>query len=109
MKNSWSFYPQGLKNFKIVFILGRNSEFDLSEEIEINDDLLILDFDESHFNLPFKDIGFLRFIKNSCSVVDYVFKGDDDILLVPQNLASEIEMLKNRPQKEAIGCFKENR
>ena len=46
MKNSWSFYPQGLKNFKIVFILGRNSEFDLSEEIEINDDLLILKFFE---------------------------------------------------------------
>jgi hypothetical protein len=46
VENICLIYSQGVKNFKIVFILGRNSEFDLSEEIEINDDLLILKFFE---------------------------------------------------------------
>lgn len=56
--------------------------------------------------MPFKDIGFLKFIKNKCFSVDYVFKGDDDIIIIPQNLAKEIQLIKDRPKIEAIGCMK---
>lgn len=67
---------------KIVFVVGRPGEIDLDEETRTYNDILIVDFDESHYNLPFKDIAFLRFIKNRCSNVDFVFKGDDDIMLI---------------------------
>ena len=78
---------------------------DLRDEAEINKDLLVLDFKESLYTLPFKDIGFLKFIQSSCSSVDYVFKGDDDILLLPQNLKTELDELINS-DFEAIGCLR---
>ena len=60
---------------------------------------------DSHYNLPFKDVAFLKFIKNHCRA-DYIFKGDDDILLIPQNLVTEIKRLKNTPGKQSFGCLK---
>ncbi|CAG5081165.1 Oidioi.mRNA.OKI2018_I69.PAR.g9803.t1.cds [Oikopleura dioica] len=92
---------------KIVFLIGRPSEENaLQQEIEENNDILILDMKESHHGLPFKDIAYLNFIKESCSSVQFVFKGDDDILLIPQNLKKEIDKLKNRDDFEALGCLK---
>ncbi|CAG5103068.1 Oidioi.mRNA.OKI2018_I69.chr1.g599.t1.cds [Oikopleura dioica] len=67
---------------KVVFLIAQaEEEVDLSDEILEKGDILLLDFQESLYNLPFKDIAFLRFIEKSCKNVDYVFKGDDDILL----------------------------
>lgn len=67
---------------KVVFLIAQvEEEVDLSDEIMEKGDILLLDFPESLYNLPFKDIAFLRFIESSCKNVDYVFKGDDDILL----------------------------
>ena len=90
---------------KVVFIIGRPGGEDLSEEIETFKDLLILDFEENHYGLPYKDVAFLQFVENSCSMVDFVFKGDDDIMLIPQNLKSVVENLRNS-NFEATGCLK---
>ena len=65
-----------------MFIIAQTEdEVDLAKEIDKEGDLLILDFPETFYNLVYKDIAFLRFIESSCSSVDFVFKGDDDILL----------------------------
>jgi len=67
---------------KVLFIIAQTEEeVDLAEEINEKRDLLILDFPETFYNLVYKDIAFLEFIESSCSSVDFVFKGDDDILL----------------------------
>ncbi|CBY07635.1 unnamed protein product [Oikopleura dioica] len=92
---------------KVVFIIGQDGKTNLTDEMKINDDLLVLDFEESHYNLPYKDMAFLRFINDKCSNVDFVFKGDDDILLIPQNLIKEISRVKSSDSIEAIGCKKE--
>ncbi|CAG5105206.1 Oidioi.mRNA.OKI2018_I69.chr1.g1922.t1.cds [Oikopleura dioica] len=94
---------------KIVFIIGRPDEEVIKDEIKTYNDLLVLDFEENHYGLPYKDIGFLQFIEKSCQKADFVFKGDDDILLLPQNLKMEMNKLKreNGIFYEAIGCLKE--
>ena len=55
--------------------------------------------------MPVKDHAFLECIEKYCSTVDYVFKGDDDILLVPPNLATLIEDMENSGA-DAVGCLK---
>ena len=60
---------------KVLFIIGNPEKTNLTEEMKTNDDLLVLDFEESHYNLPFKDLAFLRYIEEKCSAVDFVFKG----------------------------------
>ena len=39
-----------------------------------------IDIEESHYNLPMKDIALLDFVSRKCESYDYLFKGDDDIL-----------------------------
>jgi hypothetical protein len=67
---------------KVVFIIAQtDQEINLAEEINEKKDLLILDFPETLYNLVYKDIAFLAFIESRCPFADFVFKGDDDILL----------------------------
>lgn len=42
--------------------------------------------------LPAKDYAFLKYIEENCKNADYVFKGDDDILVVPYNLANLVNV-----------------
>lgn len=53
---------------------------ELEFEIDKYGDILQLEFTESHYNLPLKDLAFLDFIQKKCNTVSFVFKGDDDIL-----------------------------
>ena len=62
---------------------------------------------ESHYNLPVKDHAFLEYVENYCSNADYVFKGDDDILLVPRNLATLIDEMEISGT-DAMGCLKKD-
>lgn len=90
---------------KIVFILGLPSENELEDlelEVEEHDDLLVLNFTESHYHLPFKDVAFMNYFTENCAFVDFVFKGDDDIVLNPFLFGKIIKSLKT---DEGMGCY----
>ena len=42
--------------------------------------------------LPAKDYAYLSYFEEDCSNADYIFKGDDDILVVPYNLANLVNV-----------------
>ena len=68
----------------IVFLVGEKlSNTSLINEFEETGDILQLDFEESHYRLPFKDKAYFEYIQYNCPQADYVLKLDDDILLIP--------------------------
>ena len=55
-----------------------------------------IDFEESHYNLSLKDYHLFNYIEEKCQEMDFLFKGDDDILLIPENLMYHINFLRER-------------
>ena len=55
---------------KIVFLVASQNEYideiELIDEIEKFDDILLINSEESHYNLPSKDYHFLKFIDEKC-------------------------------------------
>ncbi|CAG5109442.1 Oidioi.mRNA.OKI2018_I69.chr2.g3977.t1.cds [Oikopleura dioica] len=104
MRNTW-LNPQIWRelgyDIRVVFLLGNPGDIDLSAETRVHEDVLILDFTESHYNLPFKDKAFLQFFAENCSHADFLFKGDDDIFLRPEKFVKIFEEIED---DEAIGC-----
>lgn len=92
-----------------LFLLGTQNGHSLKEEAAKHRDVLQYDFIESHYNLTVKDHNFFDYILNDCPQVDFVFKGDDDILLVPENLAKHLELIDHtQNQSELVGCMHQN-
>ena len=58
----------------------------LDGEIESFNDMLVMNMTESHYHLPIKDNMFLNYFRYHCSNANFVFKGDDDILIIPENI-----------------------
>ena len=93
-RKSWEFNPEIEIHF--IFLLGRSLDqnAEISEEGKQFGDILQTDFAESHYNLSIKDVDFFNYIGEKCPQVDYVVKGDDDIMIVPHNLAYIIQGLE---------------
>ena len=55
---------------KIVFLIASKNEYideiELIDEIAKFDDILLINSEESHYNLPSKDYHFLKFIDEKC-------------------------------------------
>ena len=91
-RNHWKFEPQ--LEIHYIFLLGKEKAVTVSKEERRHMDILQSDFMESHYNLSIKDNDFFTFIELHCPHVDFVFKGDDDILLVPENAMFHINKIK---------------
>ena len=50
---------------KIIFLIASTDDC-LNDEIKQFDDILLLDFEESHYYLPAKEYHFLKYIKEMC-------------------------------------------
>ena len=74
-------------------IFGEQKIIELTDEADKFNDILQSDFRESHYNLSIKDHDLFNFIVEQCSHLDFAVKGDDDVLIVPQNLAFLIKEL----------------
>jgi len=92
-----------------IFLLGTQDSVNLDEEENLFGDILQYDFVESHYNLTVKDHKFFDYIVENCPQVDYVFKGDDDILLVPENLYEHVTRIGDgQNTSELVGCMHKN-
>ncbi|KAJ8003179.1 hypothetical protein DPEC_G00166700 [Dallia pectoralis] len=95
------------KTVKTVFLLGvpRNKTalllWDrlLAYESHTFGDILLWDFDDTFFNLTLKETHFLQWVNDSCSNVQFIFKGDEDVYVNVDNI---LEMLKDQKFNEDL-------
>uniref|UniRef100_A0A915PCS4 Hexosyltransferase n=1 Tax=Meloidogyne floridensis TaxID=298350 RepID=A0A915PCS4_9BILA len=82
--------------FRIIFVFGKPVDFvmdNLELENKKYEDLIIGDFIDNYFNNTLKFIYSIKFAHNYCNggTVPFVLLLDDDYLLLPWNLAAEVE------------------
>ena len=105
IRDSWldkDYWDELGVNIHPVFLIGSTFR-QLDHEIEKYDDILQINFTESHYLLPIKDNVLLDYVAGHCAHAHYVFKGDDDIFLVPDNILTLIGQLK-KANMSSIGC-----
>ena len=61
-------------DIKVVFLVASTNN-GLSSEIAKYGDILQVDFDETHYLLPLKDIAFLNYFRDYCQQANFLFKG----------------------------------
>ncbi|XP_030071977.1 UDP-GlcNAc:betaGal beta-1,3-N-acetylglucosaminyltransferase 7 [Microcaecilia unicolor] len=87
------------KKIKTVFLLGTASKDEeranyqklLDYENYIYGDILQWNFLDTFFNLTLKEVHFLKWLSIYCNDVDYIFKGDDDVYVSPDNILEFLE------------------
>ncbi|XP_077204197.1 UDP-GlcNAc:betaGal beta-1,3-N-acetylglucosaminyltransferase 7 [Paroedura picta] len=92
------------KKIRTLFLLGVASKEEeranyqklLEYEDHIYGDILQWDFLDSFFNLTLKEVNFLKWLGIYCDNVRYVFKGDDDVFVSPDNILEYLEDQKRR-------------
>ncbi|XP_069498961.1 beta-1,3-galactosyltransferase 5-like isoform X2 [Ambystoma mexicanum] len=67
----------------------------LEEEIKEFQDILQWNFTESHHNLSLKERCFLDWLHNNCKEAEFIFKGDDDMLMNPTSLIQYLGTIGN--------------
>ncbi|XP_063162358.1 UDP-GlcNAc:betaGal beta-1,3-N-acetylglucosaminyltransferase 7 [Candoia aspera] len=89
----------GGKKIRTLFLLGVASKKEersnyqklLEYEDRIYGDVLQWDFLDSFFNLTLKEVHFLKWFNIYCDKVQYIFKGDDDVFVSPENILEFLE------------------
>ncbi|EYC37174.1 hypothetical protein Y032_0818g2518 [Ancylostoma ceylanicum] len=74
---------QAMYRFALVFVVGRASTIEekasLGSEVNIHEDILEVDFNDTYRNLTLKNIAALRYVLVACPEVPTVLKMDDDV------------------------------
>ncbi|XP_054839496.1 UDP-GlcNAc:betaGal beta-1,3-N-acetylglucosaminyltransferase 7 [Eublepharis macularius] len=87
------------KKIRTLFLLGVASKVEeranyqklLEYENHIYGDILQWDFLDSFFNLTLKEVHFLKWLNIYCDRIRYIFKGDDDVFVSPNNILEYLE------------------
>ncbi|XP_075058475.1 UDP-GlcNAc:betaGal beta-1,3-N-acetylglucosaminyltransferase 7 [Mixophyes fleayi] len=87
------------KKIRTLFLLGTamkeeeraNYQKLLDFENQIYGDILQWNFLDSFFNLTLKEVHFLKWMTIYCHRVTYIFKGDDDVFVSPNNVLDFLE------------------
>ena len=91
-------------NIRLVFVVGQLSGLDqrtdhlVRKESAKMNDMVIGDFHDTYYNLTAKTLFGMNWVRKYCSNSQFVVKGDDDVLVVPQNI---IEYILELPPTEA--------
>lgn len=97
----------GGQKIRTLFLLGVASKEEeranyqklLDYENRIYGDILQWDFLDSFFNLTLKEVHFLKWLDIYCDNVRYIFKGDDDVFVSPDNI---VEFLQDQKVAEVL-------
>ncbi|XP_038663817.1 N-acetyllactosaminide beta-1,3-N-acetylglucosaminyltransferase 2-like [Scyliorhinus canicula] len=100
----------GNKTVARIFLLGKSSPADdfpnlsnmLKFESNQHRDILLWDYRDTFFNLTLKEVLFLEWVSKSCSDIQYIFKGDDDVFV---NTVQIIEYLNTLDKDKAKDLF----
>ncbi|XP_061493733.1 UDP-GlcNAc:betaGal beta-1,3-N-acetylglucosaminyltransferase 7 [Rhineura floridana] len=87
------------QKIRTLFLLGVASKEEeranyqklLDYENRIYGDILQWDFLDSFFNLTLKEVHFLKWFNTYCDNVQYIFKGDDDVFVSPDNIVEFLQ------------------
>ncbi|XP_034636435.1 UDP-GlcNAc:betaGal beta-1,3-N-acetylglucosaminyltransferase 7 [Trachemys scripta elegans] len=93
------------KKIRTLFLLGTAAKEEeranyqklLDYENHIYGDILQWDFLDSFFNLTLKEVHFLKWLNIYCDSVRFIFKGDDDVFVSPNNI---LEFLDNKKEED---------
>ncbi|XP_069505315.1 UDP-GlcNAc:betaGal beta-1,3-N-acetylglucosaminyltransferase 9-like [Ambystoma mexicanum] len=67
----------------------------VEEEVKEFQDILLWNFTESHHNLSLKERCFLDWLHHNCKEAEFIFKGDDDVLVNPKALVEYLGTIVN--------------
>ncbi|XP_029437818.1 beta-1,3-galactosyltransferase 5-like [Rhinatrema bivittatum] len=67
----------------------------VAEENRAYNDILLWDFTESHHNLSLKERCFIEWLYYSCQEVEFIFKGDDDEFVNPEEVVRYVMKTTN--------------
>ncbi|KAG2458864.1 UDP-GlcNAc:betaGal beta-1,3-N-acetylglucosaminyltransferase 7, like [Polypterus senegalus] len=100
----------GDKKIKTLFLLGTpsldNDAKNLQKLIEFEDrlygDILQWDFLDTFFNLTLKEVNFLKWFHIYCPRTQFIFKGDDDVFVNPDNLLELLSFRRDSPGMRSL-------
>ncbi|XP_069787772.1 N-acetyllactosaminide beta-1,3-N-acetylglucosaminyltransferase 2 [Narcine bancroftii] len=96
------------KTIARIFLLGKSSQVDdfpdlsdmLKFESEQHNDILLWNHRDTFFNLTLKEVLFLEWINKSCSNIQYIFKGDDDVFVNTLQILEYLDTLNEDKAKD---------
>ncbi|KAG8584129.1 hypothetical protein GDO81_008693 [Engystomops pustulosus] len=91
-----------------VFLLGDTPQEDnhpnlsglVKYESDKYKDILLWDYKDTFFNLTLKEVLFLKWVSHSCSDVQYIFKGDDDVFVNTHQILDYLKTLSTDKAKD---------
>ncbi|EEB10287.1 beta-1,3-galactosyltransferase, putative [Pediculus humanus corporis] len=93
-------------SYSLVFLLGTTENSTLQENVEeesnLHNDIIQENFLDSYNNLTLKSVMMLKFVKNRCKNVRYIFKCDDDMFVYLPNLLALIKVLDEKNVKNVL-------
>ncbi|XP_073410140.1 N-acetyllactosaminide beta-1,3-N-acetylglucosaminyltransferase 2 [Dendrobates tinctorius] len=91
-----------------VFLLGETPQEDnhpdlsglIKYESEKYNDILLWNYKDTFFNLTLKEVLFLKWVSHSCTDVQFIFKGDDDVFVNTHQILDYLKMLSVEKAKD---------
>lgn len=68
-------------------------------------DILLADFDDTYRNLSLKSLAILRWSQLYCTSAEFIFQGDSDALVFPQQVQTFVRQITNQHTPRIYGGF----
>ncbi|KAK6634389.1 hypothetical protein RUM43_011790 [Polyplax serrata] len=104
IRETWGNYSSS--NYQLAFLLGTTDNATLQEAVEeesrVHKDVIQENFVDSYNNLTLKSVAMLKYVKNHCENVEFIFKCDDDMFVYLPNLLTLIKVVKEEKLKNVL-------
>lgn len=103
IRNTWS--SEISENSSLLFLIGMTQDYRLQsqieKEVELYNDVIQVDLQDSYDNLTLKSIAMLQWLTDYCPCSKYYMKVDDDVYVNVENVLTE---LVSRREKKFFLC-----